>query len=74
MLRSGSYKYIRTLVANEIEELYDLATDPEELHNLAGAPEQVERLAALRAQLGSELQRTGAPFASSLPPTRGTRP
>ena len=27
-LRKGRYKYIRTLVENEVEELYDLKTDP----------------------------------------------
>ena len=31
----GRYKYIRTLVKDEIEELYDLENDPQELKNLA---------------------------------------
>ncbi|MFA7004349.1 MAG: sulfatase/phosphatase domain-containing protein, partial [Verrucomicrobiia bacterium] len=38
-LRQGRHKYIRTLVKNEIEELYDLEADPEELTNLALVPE-----------------------------------
>src|SRR5262249_14846208 len=33
-LRQGKYKYIRTLVADQIEELYDLEADPQELKNL----------------------------------------
>lgn len=74
LLRSGPYKYIRNLVAGEMEELYDLASDPEELHNLAASPEQAGRIDALRAQLAIELKRAGAPFADKMPPTRSARP
>lgn len=70
LLRDGRYKYIRTLVAGELEELYDLDADPEELHNLAVMPEQAARLATLRSRTLAELRRTEAPFAHDLPPVR----
>jgi len=47
MIREGSYKY--TFWANDIDELYNLSSDPEEMHNLASEPEHratVERLKA----------------------------
>jgi choline-sulfatase len=69
-IRYGKYKYIRTLVAGEMEEIYDLEADPEELVNLALRPEHQGLLADLRARTVAELRRTGAPFADSLPPTR----
>ena len=43
MLREGQYKYVRALIADEIEELYDLSQDPEELINLAVQPEHTKR-------------------------------
>jgi arylsulfatase A-like enzyme len=70
LLRDGRFKYVRTLVAGEIEELYDLDADPEELRNLAARTEHQAQLSALRARLAAELHRTDAPFADSLPPTR----
>lgn len=69
-LAQGHFKYIRTLVPNEIEELYDLRSDPDELHNLAGRPEFRERLRRMREQTIAELKRTGAGFADALPPVR----
>lgn len=39
MIVEGRYKYVRTLEANEPEELYDLLADPEELTNLAFDPQ-----------------------------------
>ena len=42
MLRDGRYKYFRTLVRGETEEIYDLDSDPEELNNLAARPEADE--------------------------------
>ncbi|MEM9646556.1 MAG: sulfatase/phosphatase domain-containing protein, partial [Planctomycetota bacterium] len=72
LLRDGKYKYIRTFVAGETEELYDLDADPEELSNLAGNRNQQARLARLRAQLVDELTRTDAKFANALPPTAAT--
>jgi arylsulfatase A-like enzyme len=69
-LRKGKYKYIRTLVANEIEELYDLQSDPEELRNLAVQEEHHELLAQFRAMLIAELRRTDAGMVDNLPPIR----
>jgi arylsulfatase A-like enzyme len=67
-LVEGRFKYIRTLVAGEIEELYDLEADPEELHNLARAPAHRARLLDMRRHLLIELKRTGAGMADHLPP------
>ena len=50
-IRYGKYKYIRTLVAGEMEEIYDVDADPEELTNLALKPENRALLADLRAQM-----------------------
>lgn len=69
-LRSGPYKYIRTLVDGEIEELYDLSRDPGELHNLAQQPKHRARLQQLEAALITELRRTGASMANHLPKVR----
>ncbi len=66
-LRQGKYKYIRTLVENEIEELYDLEADPDELHNLAASAGSGKLLREFRGRLVAELRRTGAPFANRLP-------
>lgn len=67
LLRQGRYKYIRTLEEGEIEELYDLQSDPEELKNLAPDPAHGERLAQYRSATLSELRRTGAGMADRLP-------
>jgi len=69
-LAHGKYKYIRTLVKDEIEELYDLETDPEELTNLALQPEHAATLAKFRNNLIAELKRTGAGMADHLPPVK----
>lgn len=76
LLRSGKYKYIRNLVAGEMEELYDLQSDPEELHNLALEPQYRSLLVKLRSQAISELRRTDAGFVDKLPPasTDSSRP
>jgi len=73
LLRSGRYKYIRTFVEGETEELYDLASDPEELKNLAALPEQAERLKSLRRQAVEELRRTDAKFVDDLPKTKAEK-
>ncbi len=70
MLVRGRTKYIRTLVAGETEELYDLAKDPEELENLASDPARAGLLAELREATVAELRRTGAGMADRLPPVR----
>ncbi|MGE4003520.1 MAG: sulfatase, partial [Planctomycetaceae bacterium] len=66
-LRQHQYKYIRTLAAGEIEELYDLQQDPEELHNLAGEASSRDALLEYRRATVAELQRTGAKLAANLP-------
>lgn len=70
LLVKGRYKYIRTLVENEIEELYDLKNDPEELNNLALKPEFKQKLAEFRAGTIAELRRTDAGMAERLPSVR----
>lgn len=66
-LIEGKYKYIRTLVDNEIEELYNLETDPEELTNLALSPGYKELLEDMRQKMIDELIRTDAKFVDKLP-------
>ena len=70
MLRQGKYKYIRTLVADETEELYDLDADPEELVNLVFQSAHEHQLNSLRQLAINELKRSDAPFADSMPSTR----
>lgn len=67
-LRQGRYKYIRTLVKDEIEELYDIGADPREQRNLAVEAPHQDRLRELRAALQAELRRTGGEaLADNLP-------
>ncbi|MCP4174717.1 MAG: sulfatase-like hydrolase/transferase [Fuerstiella sp.] len=66
-IHDGRYKYIRTFVKDEIEELYDLESDPEELSNLALQAEYVKRVNRMRVATVRELKRTGAGFADALP-------
>lgn len=67
LLRDGQYKYIRTFVAGEMEELYDLQADPEELTNLALRESHRVQLAELRKKAVQELRRTDAQFVDNLP-------
>lgn len=69
MLRDGRYKYIRTLIKGETEEIYDLDADPEELVNLAVTFRYHDLLLRLRALAIEELHRSDAKFADSMPPT-----
>ncbi|GAB4135214.1 MAG: sulfatase [Planctomycetaceae bacterium] len=69
-LRKGKYKYIRTLVKGEIEELYNLDDDPEELVNLALKKEHHPTLVKFRKATIQELRRTGAGMANHLPTVR----
>ncbi|MCB1211290.1 MAG: hypothetical protein KDK97_18335, partial [Verrucomicrobiales bacterium] len=71
MLVEGRHKYIRTLEANEPEELYDLIADPDELTNIAADPANAELLKKLRAAAVAELKRTDAKMVDSLPPVKG---
>jgi arylsulfatase A-like enzyme len=74
ILAKGRYKYIRTLVEGETDELYDMISDPEELHNLAGDPAYGDYLEYYRQAAIDELKRTGARFADHLPPVQAHRP
>lgn len=69
-LRDGRFKYIRTLVENEIEELYDLNADPEELTNLAMRADSAALVERLRQATLAELRRTNAGFVDDLPQVR----
>ncbi|MGI9474767.1 MAG: sulfatase-like hydrolase/transferase [Rubripirellula sp.] len=66
-LNDGRYKYIRTFVQGEVEELYDLKTDPEELNNLASESAQRDRVLRMREDTIAELRRTEAGFVDRLP-------
>ena len=66
-LRKGKYKYIRTLIEGEIEELYDFDKDPGELVNLALKKEYAGILQRYRAATIAELRRTNAGIVNNLP-------
>jgi cyclic beta-1,2-glucan synthetase len=66
-LVQGRYKYIRTLVEGEIEELYDLENDPEELTNLALMPKFADTVLQFRQATVQELTRTDAGMVQHLP-------
>ncbi len=68
LIRDGQYKYIRNLLAGEMEEVYDLAADPEELVNLARQPGQQDLTLRLRSRAVEELRRIKAPFTDTMPP------
>ena len=67
MLTEGRYKYIRNLIEGEVEELYDLESDPEELINFALSPDQSGLLKKFRAATITELRRTKAGFVDRMP-------
>ena len=69
-LAKGRYKYIRTMEANQIEELYDLKKDPDELRNLALEANHNKRLVRFRTATVRELTRTKAGLVTQLPPVR----
>ncbi|MEM9645360.1 MAG: sulfatase-like hydrolase/transferase [Planctomycetota bacterium] len=70
MLTQHNYKYIRTLVEGEPEELYDLKADPDELDNLALNPDFADKLSLYRRKTLDELRRTGAGMLENLPSVR----
>ncbi len=70
MLREGPYKYVRPLIPNDLEELYDLREDPDELDNLAVKPEHAQRLQRMRAAAIAQLRRNDAGFVDHMPPVR----
>ena len=69
-LVDGKYKYIRSLLPGETEELYDLSADPHELNNLVTNAAHHDRIRRMRKAAVAELKRTGAGMVSSLPPVR----
>ena len=71
LLTQGQYKYIRTLIPGEIEQLYDLKADPEELTNLAYVSWHAATLKRFREATVQELRRTKAGFANAMPPVKG---
>jgi len=69
-ISKGKYKYIRYLLEDELDELYQRDNDPDELKNEILNPEYKEVIARLRAELTEELKRTDAPFVDIMPKTR----
>ena len=67
MLSEGKYKYVRTLIEGETEELYDMHEDPEELVNLAHDAKFNDLLVKFRQAAVAELKRTDAKMAEKLP-------
>ena len=61
MLREGQYKYVRPLIENDLEELYDLKKDPNELDNLAVKPAFQSQLKHMREAAIAELNETKPP-------------
>jgi arylsulfatase A-like enzyme len=70
MLRDARYKYVRPLIEDDLEELYDLDEDPDELNNLAVRPEHAQRLQQMRHEAIAQLRRNGAGFVDNMPPVR----
>lgn len=54
MIRNHHYKYIWNLA--DVDELYDMQSDPDELHNLAQDPSQAERIRLMRLDMKKELE------------------
>ncbi|MHC4795094.1 MAG: sulfatase-like hydrolase/transferase [Planctomycetota bacterium] len=72
-LRWERYKYICTLVPDEIEELYDLKEDPSEMRNLALEADSRPLLIEYRDRMIKELTRTEAGLLKNLPAPRRAR-
>lgn len=69
-VRQGKYKYIRRLVPDEIEELYDMDADPGEFVNLAIDTSYAQTLNVYRKQLMDILEETKAGFIDKLSDTK----
>ena len=63
----SSLKSAKTLIAGELEELYNLKEDPEELINLARNPAYRRKVLELREKTIAELKRTDAGMVDDLP-------
>jgi N-acetylglucosamine-6-sulfatase len=57
-VRTEDWKYIEYPDLDDIDELYDLKSDPAELHNLSQAPEHAEKKREMKARLQRLLQET----------------
>jgi len=68
-LRGDRYKFIYYPGVWDVQELYDLHTDPKERANLIDAPEHQERIRTMRNRLWDLLEAAGA---MSTPIRRGT--
>ena len=64
--RKHNYKFIKNMLPGEIEELYDINSDPEELINLAFYPEYRDELKQLKREMLAELRRTDSPFVDQI--------
>ena len=64
MIRDDRFKYVWNLT--DVDELYDLESDPGEKINLIAEPAQQERIAAMRRQLNDDLHAHGDPFVGSM--------
>ncbi len=63
MIRDDRWKYVWNLT--DVDELYDLQTDPGEKENLIARPDQQARVSAMRKALYEELQSHGDRFVGS---------
>ena len=71
MMREGSYKYIRHMKKDTIEELYNLDKDPSEFKNLAVNPEYAQLLKRLRKKAMVEIRKKDGEFIDHLPEPKG---
>ncbi len=69
MIRVGDWKYVFN--CGDVDELYDLASDPHEMRNLANEPGQSDRLADMRQHLLLWLQGHGDRTANDFRRLRG---
>jgi len=60
IIRSGQWKYCAHWAPHDVEELYDLTTDPGEMNNLAS--KRGRKLKAMRGKLFAWLDETGHPY------------
>lgn len=75
-LRTQRYKLIQFPEIDDLDELYDLDSDPNELNNLAVSSEHTELLESMRKQLASSARECGWKpnvFPKNLPRFRGDK-